>query len=229
MARHPGSPRQPTLDDPPLLTYEQVLNAIHSRTQACRAVDQPSSLNRISRWWPMWCTRTGVHRRSISTVHRGDPGRESPTPFDFKAFTRALHGWWLVPFTNGYSWAIFWCPLRLAAAGLVGHVGWWCAAKFWKGFFKPNLRFKHGARIFWGDFHRLCGIWSIWFIAVISISGLWFSIQAFMFDNQISISTEGNPPVVARQDVPIMPDGKPAPQISLDKAVAIAAEKIPGA
>ena len=148
--------------------------------------------------------------------------------FDFKQFTRALHGWWLVPFTNGYSWGwylVSFLGLPLLASLVTGLVVY---KKFWKGFFKPNLRFKHGARIFWGDFHRLCGIWSIWFIAVISISGLWFLIQAFMFDNQISISTEGNPPVVARQDVPIMPDGKPAPQISLDKAVAIAAEKIPG-
>ena len=24
--------------------------------------------------------------------------------FDFRQFTRALHGWWLVPFTNGFSW-----------------------------------------------------------------------------------------------------------------------------
>lgn len=42
--------------------------------------------------------------------------------------------------------------------------------KFWKGFFKP-VRTGHGSRIFWGDLHRLAGVWSIWFIAVISITG----------------------------------------------------------
>src|SRR3546814_3107601 len=62
--------------------------------------------------------------------------------------------------------------------------------RFWKGFFRPTLRIRHGARIFWGDFHRLSGIWSIWFIAVISITGTWFLIQALLSDNQISIRSE---------------------------------------
>jgi hypothetical protein len=66
---------------------------------------------------------------------------------------------------------------RPADAGLAGHRAGGVQA-FWKGFFKPTLRIRHGARIFWGDFHRLSGIWSIWFIAVISITGTWFLIQA---------------------------------------------------
>ena len=209
-------------DDAPLLTYEQVLNAIHQAEPklAVQSISRPDESH--------FALVADVGSPSLYiNPYTGAIQGESPA-FDFKAFTRALHGWWLVPFTNGYSWGwylVSFLGLPLLASLVTGLVVY---KKFWKGFFKPNLRFKHGARIFWGDFHRLCGIWSIWFIAVISISGLWFLIQAFMFDNQISISTQGNPPVVARQDVPIMPDGKPAPQISLDKAVAIAAEKIPG-
>lgn len=100
--------------------------------------------------------------------------------------------------------------------------------KFWKGFFKPTLRFRHGARIFWGDFHRLSGIWSIWFIAVISVTGTWFLIEALLFDNQISISSEPIIPAMAREAVPLSPDGSPAPQIPLDRAIEIAMQKIPG-
>ena len=104
----------------------------------------------------------------------------------------------------------------------------WGAGDFWKGFFSPTLRFRHGARIFWGDFHRLSGIWSIWFIAVISITAVWFLIEAFLSDYQISISSE---PVIAsmsRESVPLSANGLPPPQVSLDQAVEIARQKIPG-
>ncbi len=149
--------------------------------------------------------------------------------FDFPAFTRALHGWWLVPFTNGFSWGwylVSMLSIPLLASLVTGLVVY---KKFWKGFFKPTLRLNHGARIFWGDFHRLSGIWSIWFIAVISITGMWFLIQAILFDNQISISSQSPvASVIPHASVPLTADGNPAPMISLDQAAAIARERIPG-
>lgn len=151
----------------------------------------------------------------------------SPT-FDFSAFTRALHGWWLVPFTNGYSWgwylvSLLGLPLLVSLiTGLVVY------KRFWKGFFTPRLRLNQGARIFWGDFHRLSGIWSIWFIAVISITGTWFLIEAMLSDFHISISSEGPPAFVSRAEVPITRDGLAPPQLGLDQITAIAAEQIPG-
>ncbi|EPL04366.1 PepSY domain-containing protein [Pseudomonas sp. CF161] len=147
--------------------------------------------------------------------------------FDFQAFTRALHGWWLVPFTNGYSWG--WYLVSLLGLPMLASLvtGLVVYKKFWKGFFKP-VRFRHGARIFWGDFHRLSGLWSIWFIAVISITGIWFLIRAILGDNHISISSEPIVPVIARENVPISADGKPAAMIGLDEAISIATQKIPG-
>ena len=148
--------------------------------------------------------------------------------FDFQQFTRALHGWWLVPFTNGYSWGWYLVSLLglpLLASLITGLVVY---KRFWKGFLRPTLRIRHGARIFWGDFHRLSGIWSIWFIAVISITGTWFLIQAFLGDNQISISSEPIVPVIAREKVPTSAPGVPAPMIPLDDAIKIATQRIPG-
>jgi uncharacterized iron-regulated membrane protein len=100
--------------------------------------------------------------------------------------------------------------------------------RFWKGFLRPTLRIRHGARIFWGDFHRLSGIWSIWFIAVISVTSTWFMIEAILFDNHISISTAPVAPVVPRESVPLTADGAPAPMISLESAIREAKERIPG-
>ncbi|MCZ7024451.1 hypothetical protein, partial [Salmonella enterica] len=71
-------------------------------------------------------------------------------------------------------------------------------------------------------------IWSIWFIAVISITGTWFLIQAILGDNQISISSEPIVPVIAREKVPMSAPGVPAPMIPLDDAIEIASQRIPG-
>ena len=148
--------------------------------------------------------------------------------FNFEGFTRALHGWWLVPFTNGYSWG--WYLVSLLGLPMLASLvtGLVVYKKFWKGFFKPVLRFNHGARIFWGDFHRLSGIWSIWFIAVISITGTWFLIQAILGDNHITISTEPITPVIAREDVPLSDSRAPVQRIDLDEATRIATTQIPG-
>ncbi|NMX76100.1 PepSY domain-containing protein [Pseudomonas sp. WS 5532] len=148
--------------------------------------------------------------------------------FNFQQFTRALHGWWLVPFTNGYSWGWYLVSalgIPLLASLVTGLVVY---KRFWKGFLRPTLRIRHGARIFWGDFHRLSGIWSIWFIAVISITGIWFLIRAILGDNQISISSEPIVPVIAREKVPVSAPGVPAPMIPIDRAIEIATQRIPG-
>ncbi|QLL11531.1 PepSY-associated TM helix domain-containing protein [Pseudomonas chlororaphis] len=147
--------------------------------------------------------------------------------FNFQAFTRALHGWWLVPFTNGYSWG--WYLVSLLGLPMLASLvtGLVVYKKFWKGFLKPTLRLRHGARIFWGDFHRLSGIWSIWFIAVISITGTWFLIEAILGDNQITISSEPIVPVIARESVPTSANGSPAPMIGVDKAIRLTTQKIP--
>lgn len=146
--------------------------------------------------------------------------------FNFEAFTRALHGWWLVPFTHGFSWG--WYMVSLLGLPMLASLvtGLVVYKKFWKGFFKP-VRTGHGARIFWGDLHRLAGVWSIWFIAVISITSIWFLIRAILSDNHITISSEPIVPVIAREQVPQSVDGSPAPRIDLDEAARIAGLAIP--
>ena len=130
--------------------------------------------------------------------------------------------------TNGYSWG--WYLVSLLGLPMLASLvtGLVIYKRFWKGFFKPTLRFNQGARIFWGDFHRLSGIWSIWFIAVISITGTWFLVKALLADNHIAISSQPIVPVVARETVPLTADGSPTPMISPDEAVRITQREIPG-
>jgi len=48
--------------------------------------------------------------------------------------------------------------------------------KFWRGFFKkPRTR---DARTFWGDLHRLGGVWSIWFVFLMGITALYYLVEA---------------------------------------------------
>lgn len=50
--------------------------------------------------------------------------------------------------------------------------------KFWRGFFKkPRTRDN---RTLWGDLHRLGGVWSIWFIIVIALTGLWYLVEVIL-------------------------------------------------
>ena len=61
--------------------------------------------------------------------------------FNFQAFTRALHGWWLVPFTNGYSWGwylVSFLSLPMLASLVTGLVVY---KRFWKGFFRRPCAF----------------------------------------------------------------------------------------
>lgn len=48
--------------------------------------------------------------------------------------------------------------------------------KWWRGFFRP-VRWGD-ARTAWGDFHRLAGLWSLWFIALMTLTGLWYLAES---------------------------------------------------
>ncbi|WP_421991041.1 PepSY-associated TM helix domain-containing protein [Qipengyuania sp.] len=48
--------------------------------------------------------------------------------------------------------------------------------KWWRGFTKP-LRTRD-ARTWWGDFHRLAGVWSLWFVALITLTSIWYFVES---------------------------------------------------
>ncbi|NIF15548.1 PepSY domain-containing protein [Pantoea sp. Cy-639] len=213
-------------DDAERLSFQQVLDAMHAAQpqMIVRQLVQPDGAHfalQASVSLP-----DGTAPMYYVNPYTGAIQGKSPD-FNFEAFTRALHGWWLVPFTHGYSWG--WYLVSLLGLPMLASLvtGLVVYKKFWKGFFKLPRR-SHGARIFWGDLHRLAGVWSIWFVAVISITGTWFLIQAILADNHITLSSEPIVPVIAREEVPQSADGSPAPRIDLDQAARIATAAIPG-
>ena len=52
--------------------------------------------------------------------------------------------------------------------------------KWWRGFTKP-LRTRD-ARTWWGDFHRLAGVWSLWFVGLIALTSVWYFVESLGLD-----------------------------------------------
>lgn len=49
--------------------------------------------------------------------------------------------------------------------------------KWWRGFFRmPRLQHR---KVFWGDVHRLFGVWSMWLLIVLSITGIWYLLEVW--------------------------------------------------
>ncbi|MGA4632930.1 PepSY-associated TM helix domain-containing protein [Pseudomonas solani] len=224
---NPDSRATAPSDDAELMSFDQILAAIEKQdpTADVEWLAKPEESH-----FALTASVTYPDTRSATLYvnpYTGQIQGSSPL-FDFRQFTRALHGWWLVPFTNGFSWGWYMVSLLgipMLASLITGLVVY---KRFWRGFLRPTLRIRQGARIFWGDFHRLSGIWSIWFIAVISITGIWFLIRAILFDAHISITSEGLPTLIPRDQIPLVQPGQPVPRVTMDQAVATATETIPG-
>jgi len=184
-----------------------------------------------------------VEKHFAPTVTVSDPeGRQATlyvNPYDgriqgqastvgFRYFIRALHGWLFMPWTSGYSWG--WYAVTILGIPMLGSLitGILVYKKFWRAYLNPRLRIGKGARIFWGDFHRLAGIWSLPFVLIISVTATWFLLQGILSDNGITVSTAGIPTVLPREALPEVASIAELPQPSFDAMIATAREANPG-
>lgn len=77
-----------------------------------------------------------------------------------------LPKWLGVPIVSAFSLSL----LASLISSLVVYKKWW------RGFFKPLRR--RSARSWWGDFHRLAGLWSAWFLILIIVTGSWYLAES---------------------------------------------------
>ena len=56
--------------------------------------------------------------------------------------------------------------------------------RFWRGFLR--LQWRKGRKVFWSDAHKLTGLWSLWFLLAIGLTGLWYLVERHL--------PEGTPP-----------------------------------
>ena len=114
---NPQMRASPPSDDAPRLSYDEILAAIKTAepqtlVQSISRPDESHFALDVEVSYPDGRSLT-VYVNPYTGVIQG-----TAPSFDFKAFTRALHGWWLVPFTNGYSWG--WYLVSFLARGYVG-------------------------------------------------------------------------------------------------------------
>jgi uncharacterized iron-regulated membrane protein len=98
--------------------------------------------------------------------------------------------------------------------------GMLCYKRFWRGFLRVPRR--RDLRTFLGDCHRLAAVWSLWFLAIMAVTGLWYFYE--------ELDGFG-----AHLDVPDLPadavprtEGAPPERISMAAALASARATIDG-
>lgn len=93
-----------------------------------------------------------------------------------------------------------------------------CYKRFWRGFLKiPRTR---NLRLFLGDCHRLAAVWSIWFLALMALTGLWY-----FYESLDTFGTHTDVPRLSAQSVP-RTEGGPPERIAMAEAVRIAKDEL---
>lgn len=212
-------------DDAVPLGYDAILAAIEDAEPgvAVTSMTRAGSIFALD----VWVTYPDGRGRSLYVNPYTGQVQGTGGVFDLRYFIRALHGWLLIPAAGTINWG--WYLVSALSIPMLGSLvtGLVVYKKFWRGYLHPRLRLRNGARIFWGDFHRLAGIWSVPFIAIIAVTGGWFLVQEGLDDNSVTFSTAGVPPVIAREDVP-NGSGADIPWIGLDEALVHARRRLPG-
>ncbi len=145
---------------------------------------------------------------------------------NFISFMRSLHGWLLFPWQQGYSvgyYLVSAMSLLMLGALVTGLIIY---KRFWQSFTAPKLRLHQGRKTVLADLHRLTGVWSIWFLLLMSLTGLWYLLQAVLWHNEVEFYYEVEPMSV--QQVPAVQANGQLPQmLPLSTALAKAQQFLP--
>ncbi|WP_448212753.1 PepSY-associated TM helix domain-containing protein [Colwellia sp. MEBiC06753] len=147
------------------------------------------------------------HPYAIAYVNQYTGEIQSINPdMTFINFMRSLHGWLLFPWHVNYSLGYY--LVSLMAIVMLGALitGIVIYKKFWRSFFAPKVRVNQGKKTLVTDLHKLSGVWSMWFLLLMSLTGLWYLVQAIIWHADIEIEPEA--PTVTMPA--IMSEGKPA-------------------
>ena len=99
---------------------------------------------------------------------------------------------------------------------------------FFKRWWRRFLRLPRGrGRAFWSELHKTAGLWSIWFVVVIGVTGVWYLFEAARVDvGDGKVSFAGNPRT-ALHAVPEPTSDPTLAPLPLDALVARALQSMP--
>ncbi|WP_084396604.1 PepSY-associated TM helix domain-containing protein [Henriciella aquimarina] len=87
--------------------------------------------------------------------------------------------------------------------------------RWWRGFFRP-IRWRN-ARTALGDLHRLSGVWSLWFVLLMAVTGVWY------FAESVGLQA---PPAVAEKAETVIAPAEAA--TALPPSLTVARQEFPG-
>lgn len=145
-----------------------------------------------------------------------DPGSNAVTGSEygrsFQDFMRAIHYYLFLP-----GDAIFYLITSLGFVLLMGLVtGLIVYKKFWRGFLRMP-RWHRDARTWIGDLHRLAGLWSLWFVAAIALTSIWYLVE------RAGVDFESKPPPAAERASSVPVDAE-----TIGRWARAARERMPG-
>ncbi|WP_160179098.1 PepSY-associated TM helix domain-containing protein [Paraglaciecola mesophila] len=119
---------------------------------------------------------------------------------NWQRFFRMLHRHLMLPLTLGITLVSLFAVVMMAmlVSSMYIYKGWW------KHFFRAP-RWQH-RKTRWVDLHRLVGVWSLWFLLIISVTGCWYLAERWGADatspgRLTATSTEA----LANQKMPSIP------------------------
>lgn len=114
----------------------------------------------------------------------------------FHSFMRGLHYYLFTPGDWGF-YLVTSLGFALAASLVTGLILY---KRFWAGFWRWP-RFHRDMRTWAGDLHRLAALWSLWFVALMSVTAIWYLVE------RAGLPLESEPPAAGPLSHMAQPDG----------------------
>ncbi|MEM7509338.1 MAG: PepSY-associated TM helix domain-containing protein [Bacteroidota bacterium] len=145
---------------------------------------------------------------------------QGSTPLTFRRFFRDLHYFLFIPFQIGHFTVLIFAFLLFfsLSTALIFYKQWW--KKF------TDLKKGKGSVVLFRSLHRTVGLWSIPFVLLFSLTGIWYFLERTNTANISKIANTRSPqlevPMDSTQFKTISYD------IDYDRAIEVAQEAIPG-
>lgn len=180
-----------------------------SRMLSLRRHEDPWFAARADMMTP-WGERYHLWVNPYSAAYQG-----STQWFNIHRFFHDIHSRLMLPSKVG-SLVVLPLSLIILASLVTGLTAY---RKFWRKFLRTP-RFKGSRQLLLADLHRLAGVWSIWFLLVVGMTGAYFLVERLGFG--AAGPPRGERPVERSQ---ILPDGFAGADV--DRAASQALEQIP--